>query len=166
MAHVRIDGDEPMTEIGCESESAPLAVRVVVATEPSFAGDPFVVVQYESCPDVSDDDVEMEPVELIVTAPVAPEIVTLEPARIDVTPELVNTPELLESPEPRSELKELFPMTRLVVEAVVKDAYVDDEYANVWLAVQVLEFAMFKLKALPLYESPAPAVVVAELNLL
>ena len=41
-------GVVPRTEIGCDSERAPVAVRVVVATLPSLAGVPFVVVQYDS----------------------------------------------------------------------------------------------------------------------
>ena len=100
VAQVKMLGVVPMTEIGLESERAPLAVKVVVATEPSFAGEPFVVVQYESCPAVSEEEVEIEPVALIVTAPVLPEIETFEPATIDVTPEFVRTPELFESPAP------------------------------------------------------------------
>ena len=100
--HVSKDGVVPMTEIGCDNESAPFAVRVVVATEPSLAGVPFVVVQYESCPAVSFVEVATFPVAvaLIVTAPVAPETVMLFPATIDVTPELVKVPLLFESPVP------------------------------------------------------------------
>ena len=59
-------------------------------------------------------------------------------------------------------LSESVPKYPLVVEAVMNDEYeVEEEYANVWRAVQVLALAIFKLKALPLYESPVPAVVVA-----
>jgi len=176
VAHDRIDGVEPMTEIGLDSDSAPDAESDVVATLPSFAGLPDVVVQYDSCPAVSDDEVDTEPVELMVTAPVEPETVTLFPAVMDVTPELVrvmvppsatvpppdmpvpgltvtdelvsdvfgtfetvSVPELLDRPVPRSEVNELLPRMRLVVDAVMNEPYVVDENANVWLAVQ--EFA-------------------------
>ena len=67
----------------------PEHVALDVATVFSLAGVPLVVVQYASWPAVSLDDVETAPVAWIVTAPVAPEIVTFDPATIDVTPELV-----------------------------------------------------------------------------
>jgi hypothetical protein len=137
VAHVRTLAKEPITDIGCDIDSAPDAVRVVVATDASFAGEPFVVVQYESCPDVSCVEVEIEPVALIVTAPVAPDTVTLEPARIEVTPEFVSTPPLFVSPEPTSDVNVDPPRIRLVVEAVVNDAYVVDEYEKVWRAFHV-----------------------------
>jgi hypothetical protein len=52
VVQVRADAEEPMTEIGCESESAPDAVKDVVATVASFAGEVAVpkVDQYASCP--------------------------------------------------------------------------------------------------------------------
>jgi len=49
--------DAPMTETGLESERTPDAVSDVVATVPSFAGTPLVVVQYERLPAISFADV-------------------------------------------------------------------------------------------------------------
>ena len=74
--------------------------------------------------------------------------------------------EVFRSPEPSRVLNEFPPRIRFVVDAVVKEAYVVVEYANVWLAVHEFPFAMFSEKAFPEYDNPAPAVVVAELNLL
>ena len=59
-----------------------------VATEPSKDGVP-TPVQYARLPIVGALDVETEPVPVIVTAPVAPDMVTPEPATMDVTPEFV-----------------------------------------------------------------------------
>jgi hypothetical protein len=52
-------GDEPMI-VPCVHDEPPEHESVVVATEPSLAGEPDVVVQYESCPAVSFDEVETE----------------------------------------------------------------------------------------------------------
>ncbi len=65
--------------------------------------------------------------ELIVTAPVAPEIVMFEPATIEVTPELVSVPELFVRPVPKRLLNDDPPMLRLVVEAVMKEEYMVEE---------------------------------------
>ena len=63
-----------------------------------------------------------DPVELIVTDPVDPEMEMLFPATIEVTPELVRTPELLVSPAPTRDVNDCPPMFRLVVDAVVNEA--------------------------------------------
>lgn len=116
-------GVEPMTVN--EEQLTPFEqVAVVVETEPSLAGVPLVVVQYESCPAVSFVEVDTlpDPVELIVTDPVDPEMEMLFPATIEVTPELVRTPELLVSPAPTRDVNDCPPMFRLVVDAVVNEA--------------------------------------------
>ena len=58
-ADVMVIGDEPRT-LNVEQLVPPLHVTEVVATLPSLAGDPDVVVQYASCPDVSFVDVETD----------------------------------------------------------------------------------------------------------
>ena len=59
---------------------------------------------------------------LIVTAPVPPDTVMLVPGTMDVTPELVRTPDVLVRPVPRRETNDWPPIERLVVDAVTKDA--------------------------------------------
>ena len=94
---VRVSADalSPMTDMGCESERTPDAMSDVVATVPSLAGLPLVVVQYERLPATSADEVaryetrESEPLEETEPAmPLAPEtLVTVPPpptAGVDV----------------------------------------------------------------------------------
>ena len=54
-----VTGEEPRT-LKLVHDVPPEQVTEVVATDPSLAGEPFVVVQYESCPIVSLVEVEIE----------------------------------------------------------------------------------------------------------
>ena len=58
-AEVIVIGEEPRT-LNVEHDVPPLQVTDVVATLPSFAGEPELVVQYESCPAVSLVEVETD----------------------------------------------------------------------------------------------------------
>jgi hypothetical protein len=74
---------------------------------------------------------------------------------------IVSTPATLDNPVPRSEVNVDPPNVKLVVEAVVNDPYVVEEFANVCRAVHVFGLVRSRLNALPEYVSPVPAVVVA-----
>lgn len=81
-----------MTEIGCERVIGAVAVSDVVATLPSFAGVPDVVVQYAICPFVSLVDVDTdcvppdaEPVKVIGVEPrMVKEVHDTVPAQVAV----------------------------------------------------------------------------------
>ena len=59
VADEMVTGEEPMIT-PWEQDEPPEQDRVVVAIEPSLAGDPDEVVQYASCPAVSLVEVETE----------------------------------------------------------------------------------------------------------
>lgn len=77
VSSVRTELDPPTFTTACESERGDDAVRVVVATSPSFAGVPEVVVQYASCPDVSLVEVETDCAEPLPHPVQVPEMVML-----------------------------------------------------------------------------------------
>lgn len=97
-------GEPPIATNGVQDE-LPEHDTVVVATVPKSDGKPLDV-QYERFPTVGTVEVPTvpepppPPVALIVTAPVEPEMVTLVPATIEVTPELDKVFPENEIPEP------------------------------------------------------------------